>query len=139
MPDSRDPRVGFIFAGLAEDELIGNFGLVGNGAAGAEVDRYDRTLGTPPNTMLLASSEDHTDNYQRVVEEIFFNYPGAGGTQDPGVRGDLCFFTTAGGGAVFSTGSIAWCGSLAHNDYANNVSRITASVLHRFMSEEPLA
>jgi N,N-dimethylformamidase len=44
----------------------------------------------------------------------------------------------AGGGAVFSTGSIAWCGSLSHNNYDNNVSRITANVLERFMDDEPL-
>jgi len=137
MPDSLDGRVSFIFEGIADKELIGNFGLIGGGAAGQEIDRYDRALGTPPNAMLLASSEGHTDNVQRVVEEIYFNYPGTGGTQDPGVRGDICYFTTA-GGAVFSTGSIAWCGSLSHNNYDNNVSRITANVLRRFVSDEPL-
>lgn len=138
MPDSRDPRTRFIFEGVADDELIGNFGVAGNGAAGHEIDRYDLTLGTPPNTLLLASSEGHTDSYQRVVEEIYFNYPGAGGTQDPAVRGDLVYFTTTGGGAVFSTSSIAWCGSLSHNHYDNNVSRITANVLRRFAADDPL-
>jgi N,N-dimethylformamidase len=138
MPDSFGPRARFIFEGIAENELIGNFGLVGNGAAGEEVDRYDRALGTPPNTMLLASSEGHSDNVQRVVEEIFFNYPGTGGTQDPGVRSDICYFRTAGGGAVFATGSIAWCGSLSHNNYENNVSRITENVLRRFASDVSL-
>jgi N,N-dimethylformamidase len=117
MPDSLGTEARFIFEGIAENEIIGDFGLVGNGAAGEEVDRYDRALGTPPNTMLLASSEGHSDNVQRVVEEIFFNYPGTGGTQDPGVRSDICYFRTAGGGAVFATGSIAWCGSLSHNNY----------------------
>ena len=34
----------------------------------------------------------------------------------------------AAGGAVFSTGSIAWCGSLSHNGYDNNVARITGNV-----------
>lgn len=138
MPDCLDPRVSFIFEGVGDEEPIGNFGLIGNGAAGQEIDRYDRALGTPPNTMLLASSENHTDNMQRVVEEIYFNYPGTGGTQDPGVRGDICYFTTSGGGAVFSTGSIAWCGSLSDRNYNNNVSRITANVLRRFTSDEPL-
>ena len=41
------------------------------------------------------------------------------------------------GGAVFSTGSIAWCGSLSHNDYDNNVSRITENVLRRFVDGQP--
>ena len=53
------------------------------------------------------------------------------------VRGDMVFFEGPKGGAVFSTGSIAWCGSLSHNDYDNNVSRITENVLRRFDSCEP--
>jgi N,N-dimethylformamidase len=73
-----------------------------------------------------------------VVEEILFTYPGAGGTQDPGVRADIVYFPTLGGGAVFSTGSIAWCGSLSHNNYDNNVSRITANVLDHFMADDRL-
>jgi N,N-dimethylformamidase len=137
MPASRDPRAGFIFEGVADDELIGNFGLQGQGAAGHEIDRYDRALGTPPNALLVASSEGQSDAYQRVVEEIYFNYPGAGGTQDPMVRSDIVYFTTRGGGAVFSTSSIAWSGSLSHNRYENNVSRITANVLRRFASDDP--
>ena len=47
--------------------------------------------------------------------------------------GDLVFFETQGGGAVFSTGSIAWCGSLSWNAYDNNVERITHNVLKRFI------
>jgi N,N-dimethylformamidase len=39
---------------------------------------------------------------------------------------------------VFSTSSIAWCGSLSFNNYSNNVSRITENVLRRFAAEEPL-
>jgi N,N-dimethylformamidase len=39
---------------------------------------------------------------------------------------------------VFSTGSIAWTGSLSHNGYANNVSAVTANVLRRFLEPEPL-
>ena len=39
---------------------------------------------------------------------------------------------------MFSTSSIAWCGSLLDNGYDNNVSRITANVLRRFQEEEPL-
>ena len=42
------------------------------------------------------------------------------------------------GGAVFSTSSIAWSGSLSFNDYDNNVSRLTENVLRRFASDEPL-
>jgi N,N-dimethylformamidase len=137
-PDSSDPRASWIFEGIGQDELIGNFGLVGGGAAGLELDIYDTELGTPPDALLLASSEGHTDIYLEVVEELFFNAPGLGGTQNPRVRADMVYFMTPNGGAVFSTSSIAWCGSLSHNNYDNNVSRITNQVLKRFMSDEPL-
>src|SRR5439155_13896999 len=42
------------------------------------------------------------------------------------------------GGAVLSTGSIAWCASLSYNNYTNNVSRLTENVLRRFASDVPL-
>lgn len=106
-------------------------------AAGYELDRYDLVLGTAPHTLLLASSEGHSDSYQHVVEEIYFMFPGQGGTQDPTVRADMVYYTTPCGGAVFSTGSIAWCGSLSHNGYNNNVSRITDNVLKQFAKDEP--
>ena len=81
---------------------------------------------------MLASSEGHTDLYLVVCEELDVNRPNADGTQDPLVRADIVFYETANGGAVFSTSSIAWCGSLAHNDHDNNVSRMTDNVLRRF-------
>ena len=55
------------------------------------------------------------------------------------MRADIVFFETPNGGAVFSTGSIAWCGSLSHNGYDNNVSRITGNVLRRFLDPTPFA
>jgi N,N-dimethylformamidase len=57
---------------------------------------------------------------------------------DHQVRGDIVYFPTRTGRAVFSTSSIAWCGSLSHNGYDNNVSRMTANVLRRFLDPEPL-
>jgi N,N-dimethylformamidase len=138
MPDGFDERATFIFEGVGEDELIGDFGLAGGGAAGYEIDRYELALGTPPEALLLASSEGHSKNYPHVVEEVLFPFPGMDGTQDPQVRADLVYFTTPGDGAVFSTSSISWCGSLSHNGYDNNVSRITGNVLRAFANEERL-
>jgi len=46
----------------------------------------------------------------------------------------MVYFETANGGAVFSTGSITFCGSLSHNQYDNNISRIVENVLRRFKS-----
>jgi N,N-dimethylformamidase len=138
MPDARDPRAAFIMDGVSPEERIGEFGLVGGGAAGIELDRYDLSLGTPPHSLLLAYSEGHSDHYPRVVEELYNNLPMMTGTMDPNVRADIVYFTTKAGGGVFSTSSIAWCGSLLHNDGDNNVSRITANVLRRFSDDDPL-
>ena len=60
-----------------------------------------------------------------------------GGTENPLVHADMTFFETANGGAVFSTGSITWAASLPHNGFDNNVSRITANVLRRFVDPTP--
>ena len=65
--------------------------------------------------------------------------PDLSGSQHANVRADMTFFETAAGGAVFSVGSIAWCGSLSHNRYDNNVSRITGNVLRRFLDPTPFA
>jgi N,N-dimethylformamidase len=46
---------------------------------------------------------------------------------------------TTNGGAVFSTGSIAWGQALPCFETDNDVARITANVLDRFMQDGPLA
>jgi N,N-dimethylformamidase len=74
-----------------------------------------------------------------VLEEILINSPGLTGSQSPLVTADLLFFETPSGGAVFSTGSIAYSGSLSHNDYDNNVSKLTENVVNRFKAPEPFA
>jgi N,N-dimethylformamidase len=47
-------------------------------------------------------------------------------------RAEIVYFETVAGGAVFSAGSITFCGSLSHNNYDNNVSRLLENVLRRF-------
>src|SRR5439155_4932664 len=61
-PGSRDPRAAFVFDGV-DGDIIGDFGTVGGGAAGLEVDRYDRELGSPEHALVLASSERLSDSY----------------------------------------------------------------------------
>jgi len=70
---------------------------------------------------------------------VFMNdpAPGLGGTEAEVIRADMVFFETPSGGAVFSTGSIAWAGSLSHASYDNDVARITTNVLRRFLEETP--
>ena len=132
---SGDPRAAFIFEGVGERETIGAFGLAMGGAAGDELDRLDFELGTPPHALLLASSTGHNHHYQQVIEDIpqLKSERVYGGSTHPPVRADMVYFETARGGAVFSVGSMTWCGSLSHNDYDNNVSRITENVLRAFL------
>ena len=56
---SHDRRAAFIFEGV-DDEVIGDFGLSGNGAASEEIDRFGHGFGTPRHTLLLASLFNHS-------------------------------------------------------------------------------
>jgi len=136
-PGSFDPRAAWIFEGVAAEERIGDFGLIYGGAAGSEIDRHDRRLGSPPHALVLATSGPHTNTFYPAIETVSDLIPGQSGPENPEIRADMVFFETPGGGAVWSTGSIAWSGSLSHNGYANNVSRITANVARRFVDPTP--
>ena len=138
--DSFRTECEWIFEGIGDDEVIGDFGLVGGGAAGLELDRYDLEFGTPHNGYLLARSEGHTDLMLQVNEEIHFACRGyyGGGHENPQVRADMIYYKTPKGGAVFGPGSLVWCGSLSHNNYDNNVSRILENVINGFLKDGPL-
>ena len=138
MPDSFHKRVSWILEGVGDEEAIGDFGLALDGAAGVELDRYDLALGTPPHTMLLASSWGHSDNYPLVSEDITYAFPGRGGTQDAQVRGDMIYFTTPNNGAVFAAGSIAWSQALPCYGGENNVAKIMRNVLDAFFKDGKL-
>ncbi|MGH7052968.1 MAG: N,N-dimethylformamidase beta subunit family domain-containing protein [Stellaceae bacterium] len=132
MPAAEDPRAAWIFDGIA-DEIIGDFGLSGGGAAGFEMDRADFALGTPPNTLILARSEGHEQITAPVPEELLSHVATITGESPKAlIRAEIVYFETTSGGAVFSTGSILFCGSLSHNDYDNNISRMLENVLRRF-------
>jgi N,N-dimethylformamidase len=135
-PDAENPRAAFIFKSV-DEEIIGDFGLIGGGAAGIEMDCITTHLGSPPNMLRLASSDGHSPMMMLVNEEFGVVPPNLGGDLNPRVKADLAFGETPSGGALFCTSSIAWCGSLSHNKYDNNISRITANVLDRFLSEAP--
>ena len=117
--------------------MIGDFGLAGGGAAGLEVDRADQGQGTPEHALVLGSSKRHTDIYLMTPEDLLDPTPDWTGTQAEIIRADLTFFETVGGGAVFSTASIAWPGSIAWNNYDNEIALMTENVLRRFNKPEP--
>jgi len=136
-PGSFDPRASWIFDGIGPNELIGNNPSLSleYGAAGHEVDRFDYQLGTPPNTLLLATTTTMSDGYQHVVEEVLQSDSHEGGTVNPWVKGDIVLVEYPNGGAVFSSSSITWDGSLSYNQYNNTVSKVTENVLKKFSSD----
>jgi N,N-dimethylformamidase len=136
---STNSRAEFIFEGIGRDEIIGNFGFLGDGASGSEIDATDPLLGTPAHALVVAISEGHSANTLICPDEIGFNHKALDGVQNDRVRADMTFFETPGGGAVFSVGSIAWAGSLSHAGYDNNVSLLTRNVVRRFLDEKTFA
>jgi len=138
MPAAADPRVAWAFAGI-EDEILGDVGLLQGGAAGLEIDAVDRRLGTPPHALVLARSENHSNTYELVAEEILVPHGASDAVINPDIHADITFFETPGGGAVFSTGSIAYAGALPCNGFDNNIFRLTTNVLNRFKDATPFA
>ena len=134
-PEARASRASWILAGVNE-ERIGDFGLSGHGAAGFELDRADTRLGTPAHAVILAQSEGHKPEapWVLVPEEQLTHLMTLSLEPIPKlIRADMLFFETPNNGAVFSTGSITYCGSLLSNGGNNNVSRLTRNVLDRFL------
>lgn len=131
---ARDARAAFILEGLEEGPHIGTYGTQAGGAAGEEIDRWDPELGSPAHALVIASSREHRPGMLRTIEEVHMT--GSNGSDDD-VRADITFFETPSGGAVFSTGSISYAGSLSPNDYQNDIARLTGNVLKRFLDSEP--
>ncbi len=130
---SREGELAWMFEGI-EDDLIGDFGLSGGGAAGFELDRTDYRLGTPENAVIVAQSENHDPETILVPEEMLTHVTNwAGQSSEELVRADMIYYRVPGGGQVFSTGSITYCGCLPWNGGENNVSRLTGNVLRRFL------
>ena len=74
----------------------------------------------------------HSAYYLVCHEDMMVTMPTIDGTNNANVRADMVYYSTQKGGGVFSVGSINWLGSLSHNDYDNNVSKITENVLREF-------
>jgi N,N-dimethylformamidase len=140
LPASHDPRHAWIFEGVEGGETFGGYGLSGGGAAGFELDRADPALGTPEGTAILARSEDPPASFVTVPEELLSHTATVSGEKaDALKRAEIVYFETPGGGAVFSVGSITWCGSLWRDGFEGPVSRITENVLRRFAAAPPAA
>ncbi len=83
-PAAADPRIAWAFAGI-QDDVIGDFGLLQGAAAGLEIDSADHRLGTPPNALLIGRSENHSNTYEIVPEEILIPH----GASDAVINSDI--------------------------------------------------
>lgn len=134
-----DPKLDWVFEGIKGD-VFGDFGFSGNGAAGFELDRIDPALSDNINLAedtkinVLAQSYDTANEFMLVPEEQLTHLTNlSGGPEAQAKRADMIYFTTEGGGQVFSVGSITFCGSLPWNNYDNNISKLLSNVLTRFV------
>jgi N,N-dimethylformamidase len=133
-PESYRPDVAWIFDGVT-NEVIGEHGLFGGGAAGFELDQVSEALGTPPGTIILARSEGHDDTFKIVPEEVLTYRRSV--TPDLKVEAHMVIGGGGDRGRFFSTGSITFIGCLSHNGYDNDVSRILENVVRRFSAPAP--
>jgi N,N-dimethylformamidase len=134
-PQARtNPKVSWILEGVNAD-TVGGEGFSGHGAAGFELDRVDKRLGSPDNAIVIAASENHPPEapWTLVPEEQLTHITTIPGqTHKELIRADMTWFECPGGGEVFSVGSITFCGSLPVNGFNNDISRILDNVLRRF-------
>lgn len=125
-------NLSWVFAGVEENPL-GAYGFSGGGAAGFELDRADAALGTPEGTVVLARSEGHGPSFITVPEEVLSHIATVSGEPPKDlVRAEIVHASLPGGGQIFATGSISFCGSLPWNNFDNGVSRMLENVVRRF-------
>ena len=96
-----------------DSDILGDYGLSDGGAAGFGLDRADLKLGSPSNTVVLTSSQGkHSlETFIPVYEDMLTHVScTTGGLPRDLIRTDMVYFETANGGAVFSSGSITFCG-----------------------------
>lgn len=131
----------WVFEGVAKETGIGGDMPTlqsPGGPMGEEVDRVDYVLGTPANAVILGTSQPFGDEYIFVPEEDNTTSLSDGGADNPLVRGDVTLVHYPGDGAVFSAASMVWSGGFFHNNYSNDMTRITENVLDKFTSGDPL-
>jgi len=127
----------FLFEGVPASEHIGDFGLSGGGAAGFEIDQAAADLGTPDFVTVVAFSEGHGPSFHTTFEELLLPdiFDGAP-REHGGISANIVYGKSETGGGLFAVGSITFCGSLSHNNYDNNVSRLLENCLKRFLADD---
>ena len=133
---SMDPRISWAFEGVLGSKL-GDESVLFGGAAGLEIDSVNFALGTPEHALVIARSQNHTNLYELASEEVLTPHGATDGLSSEAIHADMVFFETPGGGAVFSTGSIAYAAALSWNRFDNDLYRLTTKVVQRFRQDKP--
>lgn len=125
---ARAPEVAELVAGIDLAQPFGDPGEAGLGAASDEFDATDPALGTPAQTLVLATSLGRHPDPER-----YYVVPPGGHVHEDG-EDRLCSEVTylppaGGGGAVFAAGSIDWTAAARHDEV---VARLTENVLRTF-------
>ncbi len=137
-PEARTERTEFLFKGSGHEDatVVGDSGLLPDAAFGNLVDLTNFDFGTPRNTVLFASTRlagGRLDSHVSCLEEAGYPVRPYLEIQQPRIRSDLIYFDTSSGGAVFAVGSVNWIGSIASNNYDNNIAQMTRNALHGFL------
>ena len=122
----------WVFDGLG-DGPIGDSGEVLGGAAGYEVDGVIGDEHTPPSLVRLATADGFDPSFQ--VRDALAGTINAADFAHLR-RADMTLYRHAGGGLIFSVGSVAWCGALPAAGSQNAVGAITSNIA-RHMAESP--
>lgn len=131
--ESYHPEVSWIFDGI-QGETFGDYGLSGGGAAGYELDRADTSLGTPPQAVVIARASSPPGQFHVTLEDMLHAAATVNGEPASDlIRADMTYFRTGYGGAVFSAGSITFCGSLWSDGFQGAVSTLLENVLNSYL------
>ena len=132
-----DSKFDWVFEGI-KDNKIGDFGFSGNGAAGFELDHIDSHLTSIKDITLLAqskASKDPKEKFILVPESQLTHLSNIKHLPEEEIlQADMVYFEVPGGGSVFSTGSITFCGSLPWNNFQNNISKLLENVIKKSIS-----
>jgi len=138
--DRTHPLAAALLAGVSPDAKIGDFKTLGLGigAAGDEVDRTDHDLGTPVQTIVLATATGFSTDYQVTIDDRREVNEASTLPGHPMLRADMVCFQTPAGGFVFSASSMQWFSALGHDGYDNSVATVTRNVIARMLQQDRL-
>jgi len=83
------------------------------------------------------ASKDPKENFILTPEERLTHLSTlSGAPEDEVLQADMVYFEVPGGGSVFSSGSITFCGSLPWNNYENNVSKLLENIIKKSINKK---